>query len=257
MRRASTCLALLGLAVLGLPVVASAAPVVTLKEKAVPIPGFPHTGNILGAGAGGNFEWTIKGTEYGGFPPPLIGVSVFLPAGTKLHPQGFAICSPAALEKLGTAAIGTSACPSKSKITTAGGANGVVAFGSTRVPEHVTVQGFFAPGGNLQFYTKGSEPAAFEFISPAHVINSSAPETITTVPLVETVPGAPDASTESINVTTGGAYKKGKTTVYYATLPKKCPKGGFPVKSELTFAGLGGLTQVTVLSTYTAPCPRK
>ncbi len=257
MRRASTCLAVLGLAVLGLPVVASAAPVVTLKEKAVPIPGFPHTGNILGAGTAGQFEWTIKGTEYGGFPPPLIGVNTYLPAGTKLHPQGFATCSTAALEKLGTAAFGTKACPSKSKVTTQGGADGVVSFGQTRVPEHVQVWGFFAAGGNLQFFTKGSEPAAFEFISPAHVINSNAPQTLTTVPLVETVPGAPDASTEAINVTAGAAYKQGKKTVYYATMPKKCPKGGFPVKSELIFAGLGGLTQQTVTSTYKAPCPRK
>ena len=51
MRRASTCLAVLGLAVLGLSATASAAPTITLKAEAVPIPGFPHTGNILGAGA--------------------------------------------------------------------------------------------------------------------------------------------------------------------------------------------------------------
>ena len=43
MRRASTCLALLGLAVLGLSATASAAPTITLKAKAVPIPGIPHT----------------------------------------------------------------------------------------------------------------------------------------------------------------------------------------------------------------------
>ena len=43
-------------------------------------------------------------------------------------------------------------------------------------------------------------------------------------------------STESINIKVGAAYKKGKKTVSYGTLPKKCPKGGFPVKSEMTFA---------------------
>jgi hypothetical protein len=257
MRRVSTCLTLLGLAVLGLPVVASAVPVVTLKAKAVPIPGFPHTGDILGAGAALQTEWTIKGTEYGGFPPPLIGVNFYLPVGTKLHPQGFATCSTAALEKLGTAAFGTRACPAKSKITIAGGANGVVAFGSTRVPEHVNVYGFFKAGGGLQFFTKGSEPAAFEILSPAHVVYSSKPSIITAVPLVETVPGAPDASVESINVTAGAAFKQGKKTIYYGTVPKKCPKGGFPVKSELIFAGLGGLTQQTVTSAYKAPCPRR
>jgi hypothetical protein len=257
MRRASTCLAVLGLAVLGLPVVASGAPVVTLKAKAVPIPGFPHTGDILGAGAALQTEWTIRGTEYGGFPPPLIGVNFYLPAGTKLHPQGFVTCSRAALEKLGTGAFGTKACPANSKITIAGGADGVVSFGQTRVPEHAAVWGFFAAGGGLLFFSKGSEPALFEIISSAHVVYSSAPSVVSAVPLVETVPGAPDASVESINITAGAAFKQGKKTIYYGTVPKKCPKGGFPVKSELIFAGLGGLTQQTVTSSYLAPCPRK
>ena len=91
MRRASTCLALLGcLAALGLPAAASAAPAVTLVARAVPIPGFPHTGNILGAGAALKLEFKIKGSEYDeGHPPPLIGVNVRFPTGSKLHPQGF------------------------------------------------------------------------------------------------------------------------------------------------------------------------
>ena len=251
MRRASTCLALLGLAVLGLPAAASAAPVVTFKAKAVPIPGYPHTGNILGAGAAEQVEWTIKGSEYGGFAAPLIGVNVVEPAGTKLHPQGFVTCSPTALQ-----ATGPSACPKKSKFTIAGEAKGVVSFGTERVEENTTVQGFFAPGGGLQFYTQGSSPVSLEFISPSHVVYGTSPSIITTVPLVETVPGAPDASVETIKVTAGSAYKKGKTTVYYGTVPKKCPKGGFPVKSVLTFAGLGGLTEQQVTATYKAPCPR-
>ncbi|HXD53485.1 MAG TPA: hypothetical protein VN618_01900, partial [Solirubrobacteraceae bacterium] len=88
MRRASSCVAVLGLAVfaLALPGAASAAPKVTFKAKAVPIPGFPHTGNIFGAGAAVEAEYTISGTEYGGFPPPLTHVNFYLPAGTKLHP---------------------------------------------------------------------------------------------------------------------------------------------------------------------------
>jgi hypothetical protein len=39
-------------------------------------------------------------------------------------------------------------------------------------------------------------------------------------------------------------------------VPKHCPKGGFPLKSELLFAGLGGLAPQTVTATYKAPCPR-
>ena len=96
---------MLGLAVLGLSASASAAPTITLKAKAVPIPGFPHTGNILGAGAALKAEYTISGTEYGGFPAPLIGVKFYGPASAKLHPQGFATCAASVIETSGPGAM--------------------------------------------------------------------------------------------------------------------------------------------------------
>jgi hypothetical protein len=41
-------------------------------------------------------------------------------------------------------------------------------------------------------------------------------------------------------------------------MPKKCPKGGFPLKAELAFAENGNeATRATVTATYKAPCPRK
>src|ERR1700743_2179926 len=94
MRKASSCLAVLGLAVLALalPGVAVAVPTVKFRAAAVPIPGFPHTGNIKGAGAAVEAEFKIEGTEYGGFPPPLTHVNVFLPAGTELQPTCFPRC---------------------------------------------------------------------------------------------------------------------------------------------------------------------
>jgi len=259
MRRASICLALLGVAILGLPAVSSAAPTVTFKATAVPIPGFPHTGNILGAGAAVKFEWTIKGTEYGGYPPPLIGVNTFFPAGTKINPAGFTSCNPTSLKN-----IGPKSCPKSSHLTTAGEAYGFVAFGTERVYEKVSVEGFFAPNNGLQFLTVGKTPASFEILATSHKTTVGAPygpEYITEVPLVETVPGAPDGSTESINVTAGAAIKKGGKTTYYGTVPKKCPKGGFPLKSELVFANISALPArapgEVVTSTYKAPCPRK
>src|ERR1700744_4739233 len=100
MRRASICTALLGLAFLGVPAAASAAPTVTLKAKIVPVqkslkkkggPTYPGTGNILGAPAGLEAILTIKGSKYGdGHPDPLREVNVFLPKGTKLNTKGFA-----------------------------------------------------------------------------------------------------------------------------------------------------------------------
>jgi hypothetical protein len=233
---------------------ASATPTVTFKAKAVPIPGFRGTGNILGAGAALQVQYTIAGTEYGGFPPPLIGVNFYMPAGTRLHPRGFAACSPGALQN-----IGPSACPRRSRVTLSGTALGVVSFGQERVEERASIQAFFAPGGALQFYTQGSSPVSLEFLAPSHVIGSNGPfaqKFVTSVPLIETVPGAPDASALSISLRLGAAFRKGKHVTSYGTMPKRCPKGGFPLKSELLFAGVGGLAPQTVAVTYKAPCPR-
>jgi hypothetical protein len=250
MRRISTCLAVLGLAALGLSASASAAPTITLKAQAIPIPGFPGTGNILGAGAALRAEYTISGTEYGGFPPPLIGVKFYGPATAKLHPQGFGTCAPTAIE-----ASGASACPKASIAGPKGSASGVVSFGTERVQETLSVQPFFAPGGNLEFFADGVTPVSIELLSKGKVVSSSPPFGPTVeaeVPLVVTVPGALDGSAKEINVVVGAAYKKGKKTVSYITVPKKCPKGGFPLKTVMSF--LGG---ATAEASYKAPCPKK
>ena len=119
------------------------------------------------------------------------------------------------------------------------GTAGVVdPIGGELVKENAELQAFFAPGGGLQFYTNAASPYGPEFVGAVNLINS--------------VPGAPPVSTESINIKVGAAFKQGKKTVYYGTLPKKCPKAGFPLKLELTFND-GGVTTTT----YNAPCPKK
>jgi hypothetical protein len=274
MRRASTCLAVLGLAVLGLPAAASAAPTVTFKAKAVPIPKpgggtYPHTGNILGAGAALQAEFTISGSGYGATPqnpsggvPPLSAVNFFLPAGAKINSAGFGTCSESILKN-----TGPSGCKSNSVASPKGNALGEVTFGSERVPEEATLQAFFAPGKSLLFYVAGSSPVSLEFVSTGTYVNSGQPpyglELKTLVPAIATVPGAALASTKTINVKVGAAIKKGKKLISYGTLPTKCPKGGFPVKAELTFGGTFGgerefgIAPETVPVFYKAPCPKK
>lgn len=258
MRKVSMgCLAVLGLVALSLPGSAAAVPTVTVKAKIVPIKGFPGTGNRLGAGAAVESQVTISGTEYGGFPPPLIGVNVFLPKGTVLHPSGFPVCKPSILEPSGP---GPKHCPKGSAAGPVGKATGVVAFGTEIVPETVTIEPFYAPGGGLEFFTFGHSPVLIEVLSKAHYVSASglySKELIAEVPLVETVPGAQDASVEHISVKVGSAIRKNGKAIYYGRVPKKCPKGGFPAKAELTFAGLGGLTQTTVTKTLKVPCPRR
>ncbi|MGO9489993.1 MAG: hypothetical protein ACLQBB_13325 [Solirubrobacteraceae bacterium] len=259
MRRASASLAVLGLAALALvlPGAASAAPTVTFKAAAVPIAGFPHTGNIFGAGAAVESEFKISGTEYGGFPPPLVHVNVYLPAGVKLHTTGFPTCNPSVLEPTGK---GPKFCPKGSAAGPKGSVEGFVAFGKEVVPETATIESFYAPGGGLTFFTFGHEPVLLEILSKGHFVNSSglySKKFEAVVPLVETVPGAQDASVKFIKVKTGSAYKSHGKTIYYGTLPTTCPKKYLPVKAELTFAGLGGLSTQTVTAQYKAPCPRK
>jgi hypothetical protein len=264
MRKASSCLAVLGLAMLALalPGVASATPTVTFKAVAVPIPKpgggtYPHTGNIFGAGAAVEAEYKISGTEYGGFPAPLIHVNFYLPAGTVLHPNGFPVCKPEILEPTGP---GPKACPKGSAAGPVGKGEGDVAFGKEVVPESVTIESFYAPGGGLTFFTFGHDPVLLEILSKGHYVGASglySKELEAEVPLVETVPGAQDASVKYIKVKAGSAIKKNGKMQYYGTLPKSCPKKYLPVKTELTFAGLGGLTETTVTKEYHAPCPRK
>ncbi len=227
---------------------AAAAPTVTLKVKALPIPGFPGTGNVLGAGAQVEVQSTISGTEYGGYPSPLTEINLYSPAGSKITPAGFVTCANSVLEN-----AGGKGCPQRSRAGPVGVGLGVVAFGGQPVPEKVTIESFFAPGGGLTFLVEGTTPSYFQVLEKAHWINALPPygqEVLVEVPLVETDPGGNDASVTSFTVKVGAAYRHGKRTVSYFTQPKRCPKGGFPVKMEMKF-----LSGETVVVDDSVPCP--
>jgi hypothetical protein len=251
-----TCVALLVLGVLAsvalvsfVPL-AAAAPAVTFKAVAVPIPGFPGTGNILGAGAEVETEATVTGTEYGGFPSPLVLFTIASPAGTRVDADGFATCTQTVLE-----ADGPQGCPKKSSAGPVGEGLGIVSFGNEQVREKVSIQGFFAPGNTLLFFVDGKTPTSLEIIEKAHWVSATppfGPEAVAELPLIETVPGALDASILSFKVTIGAAYKRGKKTISYITLPKKCPSAGILIKSEFKFDSGESAT-----ATYKPPCPKK
>jgi hypothetical protein len=252
-------LACLTIAAIALPATAFAAPKVTVKARILPVlknpaspngGSYPKTGNILGAGASVEAQMTISGTEYGGFPSPLTGVVVYLPSGTKLHPQGFATCSNAILQS-----HEVQNCPKKSVASPKGEVLGVVSFGASRVQEKATVQAFFTPGGNIAFFTEGREPTVLEVLSTGRFSGASNPfsqKLTAVVPLVSTVPGAPYASVLSIKIRVGAAFMQGKKLISYGTVPSKCPKGGFPAKTELKY--LSGETSTISIK---VPCPKK
>jgi hypothetical protein len=249
-------LPVLVLAALALPSASRALPTVKMKAQIVPIPGFPHTGDILGAGADGHGEFTIEGTEYYGSPPPIIGFNFYLPSGVNVHTGGFPTCSRTTIEQVGP--IG---CP-KGSTAALGNAIGFVTFGGERVEETAELSAFFAPGGGFEFFADGHSPVSLEILGNAHLVNldsagDTGPELIGEVPLVASVPGAPYASVRSIDVTAGAAHRSHGRSVYLARIPTKCPKGGFVVKAEAIFAENGEPSRPETASTSaTLPCPK-
>jgi hypothetical protein len=270
----ATCLALSAAALVAVPAQASAeeipAPTLKVKAAAVPIPGFPGTGNFYGKGADVEVTVEIAGSGYGasaqnpkGSVPPISAVNVYLPKGVQLHPAGFGSCAEATLKN-----IGPSGCPRKSVASPIGSVLGEVTFGSERVPETATLQAFFAAGGGLLFYTQGSSPVSLEVVSAGRYVRSSGKyswELKTLVPAVATVPGAPLASVSRIHLKAGAGYRSHGKVVPYGTVPKRgeCPKGGFFGKTEVTFGGsFGGerefgIPAKTVTNVIRVPCPRR
>ena len=268
MRGISTSLAVLGVAFAALGGVAAAAPTVKLKAVAVPIKKYKDTGNIAGAGAALNAEYQISGTEYGGFPPPVIGINFYLPPETKITSKGFKTCPEATIfEKKEPEACpkGSNASPLTSSGHAEGIVDGVVSFGKTRVPESAELFAFFKPGGGLEFFTFGHSPTTVEIPSTGIYTNLGGgggfgPKFSGKVPLVETVPGAPFASVEKIQINVGAAIGppgEPKKDTYYGRVPKRCPKGFLLLKTEVIFAENGEESKPEpVTAEYKAPCPR-
>ncbi len=148
---------------LALTSVASAAPTVMLKAKAVPIPGFPHTGNILGAGAARrsrihDHRHRIRRVPAAADRRQLLSCR----RARKLHTPRL----PDVLRRTRSSKKrNPKSCPKGSSAGPVGHADGFVAFGSERVPETATIESFYAPGGGLEFFTAGHTPVSLEILS--------------------------------------------------------------------------------------------
>lgn len=237
---------------------AAALPAIQITGRAVPIPGFPHTGNYYGAGAAVEARARISGTEYSGHPNPLIGLNVFLPRGVKLDAAPFPTCAAVTV----VTEREPRKCPAGSRAGPPGRGEGVVQLGGERVPEEVEILSFYAPHGGFLFLALGHAPVVLEVGAEAFLVSSGAggfgPEWEGHIPLVETVPGAPDASLEGVQITLGGAMRRHGRTIYYGTVPRACPRGGFKAKAEFIFAANGDpATPESETVPVTAPCPKR
>jgi hypothetical protein len=270
-RRASICLALLGLIVLGIPAVSWAGTPSIPVFKVTPGPTlnfvgggtWPKTGNCPGCGATLELEYEFEGTSYDGGIPPVSKLNLYLPAGVRLQQAGFGECTEATLRS-----VGPSGCPPNSIASPIGNVRAEISFGGERVPEELELRAFFGEGG-LLFYMAGTSPEILEIISKGHWVKARAPysqELITLVPPVATVAGAPLMSVRSIQLKLGAAIQKGKhgRTPYFRLkrkVKKKACEGGLPFNAEVTFGGMEGdgrefgIPPETVTRAYLAPCP--
>jgi len=236
-----------------------------MRAKAVAIPRdlkrrhsrkWPHTGDILGRPAAVEAKISIVGSEYDGFPAPLRQVVVYLPKGTKIHAHAFKTCPVSRF-----ANQEPERCPKRSLASPPGEARGTVRFGDNEpVHERVLVQGYFAPRGGLTFWIEGRTPVQLEQFATGriqHMKGRFGQRLTTQVPLISTVPGAPFASTEYIDVTVGAAYKRHGRLISYGTMPHRCAKGGFPVKAKLSFGAGPRSTWETVTVKSRVPCPHR
>jgi len=219
------------LAVFGLPALASAATVTGVKAAIVPIPGFPETGDILGAGADVEIEGKLEGNELpGGLPLQTRKLVVYFPAGTKIDPTGFPTCTVAKLEE-----VGPQGCPAKSRIAdgTVGVADQIGNGEATR--EEGALEIFITPGDGVVAYANAASPISAQIIIPAHWETAPAPYGLKLtfeIPLVDSVPGALPVSGTSLKVRPAPRSARTARPTTTAASPPSAQRAAFPARAK-------------------------
>lgn len=237
----------------GLPGVATATQTARLDVQLTP--------ERLGAGTTIIFGFQITGGR-GKVPSPLTELDLSYPAhlGIGTSGLGFETCRPAKLE-----AQGPAGCPPDSRMGY-GSALVEVPFGPQVIRETATIRTFSAPVKDgqlaLLFYAAGISPIDAELVFPAVIANAPAPfggSLDTTLPLVSSVPEAPDAAVVRLRATIGPLnltyYERvrGRRVGYKPrgiVLPRTCPRGGFLFSASFSFQDGSHTT-----ASDAVPCP--
>jgi hypothetical protein len=189
-------------------------------------------------------------------PPPLTGIDFKYPAdlGIATSGLGVASCEVAALET-----YGPSICPPNS-VMGSGGATAEIPVGGD--VEHETANIVLLAGPSRDGYVRllvcatGLSPVAARVVMFSLLLDG---ELKLTVPLVESLPGAPDVSVVRAHVTLGGDLtyyerRNGGLVAYRpksVVLPRRCPRGGFRFSADFSF-----LDGTHAQARRTVACPR-
>jgi hypothetical protein len=180
-------------------------------------------------------------------PPPLTGVSLRYPGdiGIALSGLGLATCPATTLE-----ALGPKGCPAEAHMGY-GNVLAEIPIAGEVITEHATLAVLRAPATeghlSLLFYADGREPVDAQIVFTGALLPAEPPFgglLSINVPLVPSVPEAPDVAVAEIHGTLGPEHltyyrRAGDGFVPYdpqgVLLPKHCPPGGFPFAAELGF----------------------
>jgi hypothetical protein len=201
------------------------------------------------------FQITAPGAA---LPAALTLLDVRLPPGMGVDTRGLATCTPAAL------AHGPRGCSRNSQVGS-GSIDVRVPLGNATRPEIAALTVFNGPrkGGHttLLFYAIGRLPIATQLVFTGVIVRGSSGESIqAAIPLIPTLPEAPDAAIVAMRSTLGTrqlAYYRtvGRRRVRFtpkgATLPARCPAGGFPFSVAFGFNDA-----TTATAAATVGCPR-
>lgn len=201
----------------------------------------------------------------GQLPPPLTGIELRYPnnLGLGLSGLGLATCTVPMMEEGGPGGCSPNAVMGFGEVLT-----GVV-LGSQIVDETAPITIMRAPNqeGRLAvlFYAEGTTPVDARIIFPGLLLPTAAPfggVVNIGIPLVATLPDAPDVSVINLHSTIGPRkvvyYEQvgGRTLAYRPRgilLPDRCPRAGFPFEARFSFANGA---QASARTTIRCP-PRK
>jgi hypothetical protein len=193
-------------------------------------------------------------------PSPIHKVTVYLPAGMTIDVRGAGTCTAPEL-----LADGPAACPADSRIGFGGG-EGALELGDEVIRGPYALDLFLGPkqDGHLVVlvYANAASPVSGQIVAEATEIHGPKPYGLGfsgEVPLIPTLPEAPDGSIANAFLTFGDSK-----VAYFGTVhgrrkllhvrglvtPRSCPKGGFPYE---VIVSLQDGTQLT--SNGVVPCP--
>lgn len=237
------------------PACASATDIATLSTRFIP--------DRPGASTTIAFTIAIRGSD-GEPPAPLTGLALHMPTGMEFAESqlGIATCNAVAL-----AARGLAVCPAGSRLGF-GHSRVEFAFANEREEAQAKIAVLLgnAPGEGIPIllYVETRSPVVAALVFQSRLLGDSGQfgqQLYAPLPLIPTLPAGPDIQIATLSANFGPEHltyyrRIGNRSVAFKprglSVPRRCPRGGFPMAASLSFADGTSLVARSVV-----PCPAR